>query len=183
MSYRPLAPISIVGAVQASRAVPEGGRRMDPNRLLSVVYSSDGMAKFNASIWALIEDKELKYALTTFEKGQTFFLKKILAVDGLNQGHSRGRAPATFAEQRTNLGKRLIEICLLGGTPVLFLDGQHASPGSGKYKQHCGARGERRERLLRRGLQQVRPQVTRQVRDRRPEVAAAAGDRPPAARV
>ena len=95
------------------------------------------MAPFNASIWSLIEDKEIKYALTTFEKGRTFFLKKIVAVDGLNQGHNGGRAPATFAEQRTNLGRRLIEICLLGGTPVLFLDGRHASPGSGKYKQHA----------------------------------------------
>ena len=46
------------------------------------------MAPFNASIWALIDDKELKYALTTFEKGRTFFLKQIIAVDGLNQGHN-----------------------------------------------------------------------------------------------
>ena len=149
-----------------------------PYRLLSsilhTVSSGGGMAPFNASIWDLIHEGAWKYALTTFEKGRTFLLKRIVAVDGLNQGHNEGRAPATFAEQRTNLGKRLVEICLLGGTPVLFLDGQHASPGSGKYKQHAAraavsprfamrrdlparhpGSGERRGRLPL-GLEQVR---------------------------
>ena len=141
VSLQAASPVSIVGAVQASRPVPEGRQMDGPYRLLSsilhTVSSGGGMAPFNASIWDLIHEGAWKYALTTFEKGRTFLLKRIVAVDGLNQGHNEGRAPATFAEQRTNLGRRLIEICLLGGTPVLFLDGQHASPGSGKYKQHA----------------------------------------------
>ena len=95
------------------------------------------MAPFYASIWALIEEKGIKCVITTRKKAREFFLKKIVAVDGLNQGHNGGRAPVTFAEQRTNLGRRLIKICLLGGRPVVFLDGRHASPGAGKTKQHA----------------------------------------------
>ena len=60
-------------------------------------YSSGGMAPFNANIWDLIHEGGWKYVLTTFEKGRTFFLKKIVAVDAINQGHNGGRAPATFA--------------------------------------------------------------------------------------
>ena len=95
------------------------------------------MAPFYASIWALIEEKGIKCVIKTRKKAREFFLKNIVAVDGLNQGHKGGRAPVTFAEQRTNLGRRLIKICLLGGRPVVFLDGRHASPGAGKTKQHA----------------------------------------------
>ena len=95
------------------------------------------MAPFYASIWALIEEKGIKCVITTRKKAREFFLKNIVAVDGLNQGHNGGRAPVTFAEQRTNLDRRLIKICLLGGRPVVFLDGRHASPGAGKTKQHA----------------------------------------------
>ena len=73
------------------------------------------MAPFNASIWALIENKELKYELTTFEKGRTFFLKKVVAVDGLNQGHNEGRAPVTFrcaSSTKTATPTRIIRILL-----------------------------------------------------------------------
>ena len=66
------------------------------------------MAPFYASIWALIEEKGIKGVLTTRKKAREFFLKNIVAVDGLNQGHNGGRAPVTFAEQRTNLGRRLL---------------------------------------------------------------------------
>ena len=104
------------------------------------------MAPFYASIWALIEEKGIKGVITTRKKAREFFLKKIVAVDGLNQGHNGGRAHATFAEQRTNLGRRLIKICLLGARPVVFLDGQHASPGAGKTKQHA-ARARRPPRF------------------------------------
>ena len=58
------------------------------------------MAPYYASIWALIEEKGIKCVITTRKKAREFFLKKIVAVDGLNQGHNGGRAPATFAEQR-----------------------------------------------------------------------------------
>jgi len=95
------------------------------------------MAPFYASIWALIEEKGIKGVITTRKKAREFFLKSIVAVDGLNQGHNGGRAPVTFAEQRTNLGRRVLKLCLLGARPVLFLDGQHASPGAGKTKQHA----------------------------------------------
>ena len=95
------------------------------------------MAPYGASVWALIDEKGIKGVITTRKNALQFFLKKIVAVDGLNQGHNGGRAPVTFAEQRTNLGRRLIKICLLGARPVVFLDGQHASPGAGKTKQHA----------------------------------------------
>ena len=61
------------------------------------------MAPFNATIWDLIHEGGWKYVLTTFEKGRTFFLKKIVAVDGLNQGHNGGRAPVTFASFRNRV--------------------------------------------------------------------------------
>ena len=78
---------------------------MDPNRLLiSIQAYSDGMAPYGASVWALIDEKGIKGVITTRKKAREFFLKKIVAVDGLNQGHNGGRAPVTFAEQRTNLG-------------------------------------------------------------------------------
>ena len=72
------------------------------------------MAPFYASIWALIEEKGIKGVITTRKKAREFFLKKIVAVDGLNQGHNGGRAPVTFAEQRTNLidsdrGKKILK--------------------------------------------------------------------------
>ena len=57
------------------------------------------MAPFYASIWALIEEKGIKGVITTRKKAREFFLKNIVAVDGLNQGHNGGRAPVTFAEQ------------------------------------------------------------------------------------
>ena len=118
VSLQAASPVSIVGAVQASRPVPEGRQMDGPYRLLSsilhTVSSGGGMAPFNASIWDLIHEGAWKYALTTFEKGRTFLLKRIVAVDGLNQGHNRGRAPVTFAEQRTNLidsdrGKKILK--------------------------------------------------------------------------
>ena len=96
-----------------------------------VVYSSDGMAPFNSSIWALIEDKELKYALTTFEKGRTFFLKKIVAVDGLNQGHNRGRAPVTFAEHAASVPRPSRAASWKRGAPRTPTAGPRASSAGG----------------------------------------------------
>ena len=46
------------------------------------------MAPFYASIWALIEEKGIKCVITTRKKAREFFLKSIVAVDGLNQGHN-----------------------------------------------------------------------------------------------
>ena len=61
------------------------------------------MAPFYASIWALIEEKGIKGVITTRKKAREFFLKSIVAVDGLNQGHNGGRAPVTFASFRNRV--------------------------------------------------------------------------------